>query len=91
MNPLTHQAWRKPLKSRSRGKAGPGRMPFKRAAGAPRLQAALRGGAYAGKGYITYAEADRVCRRVIDSKISIRNRKGARERIEQYRTNQRST
>ncbi len=52
-------------KSRSKTKAGPGRMPGNRKAGAKRLQAAQRGGSYAGTGFITYAEADRICTRVL--------------------------
>ncbi len=77
-------------KSRSHSKLGPGRMPLRRTEGAKRLQAAQRGGSYAGKGYITYAEKDRICRRVIESKISVANRKDAREQIEQHRIDQRT-
>jgi hypothetical protein len=70
-------------KLRSRTKAGPGRGPFKRTDGAPRLQPAQRGGSYAGTGFVTYAEHDRICRRVINAGIPVANRSLYRQEAEQ--------
>lgn len=66
----TYLIMRAPLpgKSRSHTKAGPGRMPVRKAQGAPRLQTRTMGSNWQGASYLSYAQHDAVKRAYLESR-----------------------